>query len=222
MAGLVVLACVRWLLAEIYLIPSVSMYPAIIPNDVILVNKLAFGLRLPFSNRWLYQRDNLKPGQIVVFKAPIEQGGEILIKRLIGISGDQISFSDNGRIAINDKFLSWRGLDELSINKEAGFASDQLQFFSESLKGLEYTVAIVPNTGRAFERPYSISHDQFFFMGDNRDYSVDSRYWGTIPRTSLIGRPIIVLWNCRHADPMFGLFCWPWDLRYNRSGVRLL
>lgn len=92
---------IRWLLLEAYVIPSGSMFPSLLKNDHIFVNKITYGIRAPFSENWLVKFREPQRGEIIVFKFPKEIG-TFFIKRIVGVPGDKVRF-ENGVLFVNDK-----------------------------------------------------------------------------------------------------------------------
>src|SRR5262245_48436792 len=109
---------IRWLLIEAYVIPSGSMLPTLLINDHIFVNKLAYGIRWPFSSRWIVRYRPVKRGQVIVFRS-IQDPEFFLVKRIVGVGGDSIRYESNGDLWINQKKVprepvSAQDLDKMS------------------------------------------------------------------------------------------------------------
>ncbi len=152
---------IRWGVAEAYFIPSASMEPTLQINDRIFVNKLAYGVRLPFTKLWLTKFQDPKRGDVVVFKYPVDES-IYFIKRVIGLPGDEIEYSEKGELFINQ-----RRVDES-----------------------KYETKLVSSIHRPFG-PVRVPKNQLFVMGDNRDNSSDSRFWGFLPEENIIGKAAI-------------------------------
>jgi signal peptidase I len=201
------LLILRWQIIEPYLIPSQGMEPTLLENDYILVNKFTFGLRLPFSEKWLVRRLPAR-GEIVVFRNPSDP--EIFfIKRVVGLPGDTISCKQ-GRLFINDRSVS-----HLSSTK-----SDR-QILDESVNGHDYQVYVSlrdvsMNDDNVFDYgPVTVPQEHLFVMGDNRDHSSDSRTWGFLHADKLIGKAVLIWLSCEDRDDS-GSFCNPAGLRRER------
>lgn len=220
---------IRWGLFESYVIPSGSMLPSLLINDHIFVNKIVYGLRVPFSESWLVKFKEPERGEIIVFKHPKEMG-TFLIKRVVGVPGDKISF-DKGTLYLNDKpqekvpdmenktFLSIREKD-FKQDKE-GY--DSLKYYDHFMESLEVTSGIkkhsVLNRQGIYSDgfgPVTVPEGQLFMMGDNRHNSNDSRYWGFMPKENMLGRAATIWLACEEPLPVIGLLCNPLSIRWNR------
>ena len=151
----------RWGVAEAYVIPSESMEPTLQISDRIFVNKLAYGLRLPFSKYWLSKFQEPKRGDVIVFRYPLDES-VFYVKRVIGLPGDKIEYTEKGELFVND--VPW----------------------DES----HYETKLSSSIHRAFG-PAIVPEHQFFVMGDNRDNSSDSRVWGFLPEDNILGKAVI-------------------------------
>jgi signal peptidase I len=176
----------RSVLADQYVIPSGSMEPTIQIGDHVLVSKAAYDLRVPFTRVALLPLEEPRRGDVVVFHDPREPGRH-LIKRLMGLPGDRLRVVD-GRVAVNGKWL-----DESSG---------------------AYRVQRLPERFRPENREYRVPEGHYFFMGDNRDNSSDSREWGFVARDALEGRAQRVLYSVRWDG-------WVPEVSFGRAGVRL-
>jgi signal peptidase I len=178
--------------ADWMVVPSGSMNPTIVEGDRVLVNKVVFGLRVPFTTVHLTAGENPTRGDIVVFDSP--KSGITLIKRVIGLPGDVIEMRDE-RVFVNHRPLDYQAL-------AAGYDADMLnasraerhQLATELLPGKSHAVMALPD--RAAMRdfgPLVVPPDYYFMMGDNRDNSEDSRFIGSVPRRLIVGRAFEVL-----------------------------
>jgi signal peptidase I len=216
---------IRWGFFEAYVIPSGSMLPTLLIHDHIFVNKFIYGLRVPFSENWLVKFREPSRGEIIVFKHPKEMG-TFLIKRVVGVPGDKIFF-ENGTLYVNDKamekvpppekseFLWLRDADFQS----GGMSSDALSNYDqyiENLVGIEHSILL--RKGERFDTfgPVEVPNDHLFMMGDNRDNSADSRYWGFMPQQNILGRASLVWLSCEEKIPYVGILCLPWTIRWTR------
>src|ERR1035437_1532607 len=136
----------RWALFEPYVIPSGSMIPTLLIHDHILVNKFAYGLRIPFSKSWLFRGSEPQRGDIVVFRS-VEDSGYFMIKRVVGVAGDKIEVDPEGYVKLNGEKLPTQELNITSESdsqdpyykvKEADVGGDfkDYDFFQEDLKGV--------------------------------------------------------------------------------------
>lgn len=180
-------AMLRSSVLEPYQIPSGSMMPSLIAGDFIMVSKAAYGLRLPFTDTEILPMGSPRRGQVVVFRSPTEQ--KDLIKRLVGLPGDHVRVRDN-RIWINHQLLPLT--PEGAYDGLGGFAGARLA--REQLGGRSHAVLLVDSLPSCdFEA--TVPPHTYFFMGDNRNDSEDSRFpeVGFVPEENLIG-PAFLIW----------------------------
>ena len=191
-------------------VPSGSMNPTIFVGDRIFVNRLAYGLKFPFTTWQLIKWSGPKRGEIVVFYSPAD--GIRLVKRQIGIPGDHIVYK-NGRLSITDKDGKDVPVTYQPYSPSASeVPADQLKgytFYKENLDGHEHLVAYLPDRFiatqlskrpeyRDFERV--LKDDEYFMMGDNRDNSNDCRFIGTVHRDQILGRSSRIMFSLDHDD----------------------
>ena len=169
------LAFIKLSVLSFYLIPSESMLPNILAGDRIMTNKLAYGLWLPFANKPFLHWSTPKRGDVILFHVPDEQG--TFIKRVIGLSGDTVTFK-KGILFINGE-----------IYKEQGILTEPEpdQTFFESRR------FIVP--------PHSV-----FVLGDNRDHSVDSRVFGYVPENFIYGKANFIFFSTEGSKSLLPQF----------------
>lgn len=221
----------RWLLFEPYVIPSGSMIPTLLIHDHILVSKFAYGVRFPFTKNWLFKGSDPKRGDIVVFKS-VEDSGFFMIKRVVGVPGDKIEVDGEGHVSVNGEKLPTKILQVSEDPKsqapyypvtesDIGGAYDEYDFFEENLTGVVHRGLLTKNAARFFDRPFTVPEDQYFCMGDNRDNSKDSRYWGSLPREHLLGKALFVWLSCDETLPFLPFLCNPLKLRWSRFGHQL-
>jgi signal peptidase I len=193
---LLLMLCFRSAWADWVTVPSGSMNPTILEGDRLLVDKHVFGLRIPFTRLHLTAGAAPARGDIVVFDSP--RDGTSLVKRVVGIPGDVIAL-DHERLIVNGHrarytIESGSGLSQLLAATEA----QQPLLLRETGVGAPHEVMLLPQ--RAAPRsldPVVVPDDMYFMMGDNRDNSADSRYFGFVPRRDIIGRAtrVIVSFN---------------------------
>lgn len=177
-------------------VPSGSMEPTILVGDRILVNKLAYGLRVPFTRTWVTHWNDPARGEIVILFAP--DSGKRLVKRLVAVPGDVIEMTNN-RLSINGVPLSYGPLDAATIKQDVLdklAAGQNRSFAAETLGAARHAVMGTPSTAahRSF-KPITVPEGQFFVMGDNRDMSADSRAFGFVPRGQIVGRSSAVAFS---------------------------
>ncbi|HVN42403.1 MAG TPA: signal peptidase I [Steroidobacteraceae bacterium] len=197
---ILVVLLIRSFLFEPFRIPSDSMMPTLLDGDFIFVNKYTYGLRLPALNTLVVPVGHPQRGDVVVFRLPSDPSTNY-IKRLVGLPGDHIVVRDK-RVYVNGELQVVR-LDGVF---EAFNATPRAQIGIEQLGSVEHRTLYIP------ERP-SVDFDDvvpaghYFFMGDNRDNSRDSRFpeVGFVPAENLVGRAVRIWlnWNLPHA-PIWG------------------
>ena len=172
--------------ADWYVVPTGSMKPTIVEGDRIFTNKLAYDLKVPYTRWRIASWDDPKRGDIVVFHSPAD--GKRLVKRVVGLPGDRIAMHDN-RLFINGvpqkyESLIGEGRGGMGPTRKTGH-----QYYREHLFGNEHTVMITPSqpSPRSFS-PVVVPDGHYFMMGDNRDSSADSRYFGFVSRNQILGR----------------------------------
>jgi len=178
----------RSFIAEPFRIPSGSMMPTLLIGDFILVNKFTYGIRLPVINKKIIELSEPNRGDIVVFRYPKDPRVDY-IKRIVGLPGDKVVYS-NKKLTINDlpvqqtSLGSYQGLGQ---GEEMSGAEDLL----ENLTGVEHRI-LIRNGTPTVEFVYVVPEGNYFAMGDNRDNSNDSRYWGPVPEANLVGKAFFI------------------------------
>jgi signal peptidase I len=197
---------VRSFLVEPFKIPSGSMVPTLLVGDYILVNKFAYGLRLPFTGRLVVPTGEPARGDIIVFRYPDDPRTDY-IKRVLGVAGDRIEIRE-GRVILNGQPLDRIADGTYAYDDEQGV--HQVRRFREvNPEGLEYSVLEDPQGRRGGEgKVFVVPEGKYFMLGDNRDHSRDSRYWENpyVSGEQLKGRAFLVHWS--------------WDLAQCASGER--
>jgi len=198
---------IRSSLADWNDVPTGSMKPTILEGDRIFVNKLAYDLKVPFTTRHLAQWSSPRRGEIVVFYSP--HNGERLVKRVVGLPGDTIELRHNTLI-LNGDPVDYRPLAQELLRYVSPSDRAVQVFAGEQLPGRPHAVAAIPlvSAKRDFG-PIVVPPEQYFMMGDNRDNSFDSRYFGTVQRKSIIGQATSVVLsfdNSRHWLPRWHRF----------------
>jgi signal peptidase I len=186
----------RSFLAEPFRIPSGSMMPTLLVGDFILVNKFTYGIRLPVVNKKVIAINEPERGDIVVFRYPKDPSVDY-IKRVIGLPGDKIVY-DHKKLYINDE-----SMDQVVIGRYQGLGQGQdmtgAEHLRENLKGIEHSI-LIRNEVPSDTFSYVVPEGSYFVMGDNRDNSNDSRYWGTVPEENLVGKAFFIWmsWDWQH------------------------
>jgi len=208
--GLVFLMiCVRAFLVEPFKIPSGAMIPTLLVGDFILVNKFTYGIRLPFVHTKVLAMNDPKRGDVMVFRYPMDPSLEH-IKRVVGLPGDEVSYRYK-KLTLNGVPVSVeRGSDYQYKDGNLMFSAWQ---FTETLGEHVHSILIEPDESpvrlaAVREFPYrtnceysetsftcQVPDDHYFVMGDNRDSSSDSRYWGFVPSDHIVGKAFMILGN---------------------------
>lgn len=200
---IIAVLALRSFLVEPFRIPSGSMMPTLLVGDFILVNKYAYGLRLPVTNTKILDVGHPKRGDVVVFRFPKEPSVDY-IKRVIGVPGDTIRYH-NKQLYLNGKPIDAER-KETYQGTCAGVTSSGNTHLIENLDGVKHSILLDFSEEPRFETERVIKEGEYFVMGDNRDNSNDSRRWGTVPEENLVGKAFMVWMN---AD--FENNCWGWD-----------
>ena len=169
-------------------VPTGSMKPTILEGDRILVNKMAYDLRVPFTHLSIYRMSEPQRGDIVVFDSRATNNK--LVKRVVGIPGDIVELRNNSLI-INGRILDYQTME---------VAAETLDR-SEDLLGIKHGVR-VSKSGSAFSsfRAVVVPADRYLVLGDNRDNSADSRVIGFVPRTEIVGRSRSVVMSFNYEN----------------------
>ena len=192
-------------------VPSGSMRPTILEGDVVLVNRLAYQVKLPLTDVVLARLDEPRRGDVVTFSSP--RDGTRLIKRLVGLPGDVIELRDD-RLWVNGVAATYTPLAD--VRERVGAAGIEVPALRlrERQGGTERTVQVLAGVpARRDFGPVRVPADHYFMLGDNRDDSADSRFIGAVPRALLIGRASRVLVSVDTRDG--------WRPRLDRWGSAL-
>ena len=174
-------------LADINYVPSGSMQPTILCGDVLFINKLAYDLKIPFTKMRLAHWGDPARGDIVVCFAPDD--GTRLVKRVVGLPGDTIE-SRHNMLFINGAPLPYESMDrDIPGPRDLPPAErDVANFIREQLGARSHAVMLLPRVPALRDfGPKQIPPGNYFMMGDNRDNSRDSRYFGVVPRREIVG-----------------------------------
>jgi signal peptidase I len=199
----------RSAIADWNVVPSGSMLPTIREGDRILVDKMAYDLRVPLTHIAIAHLHNPQRGDIVTIESSAAH--ELLVKRLIGLPGDIIAMRDNV-LYVNGVRAAYQPLKFAPL---PGDASSPADYLTERFDGVVHTVRLSPESPspRNSFGPVTVPPDQYLMLGDNRDNSADSRYFGFFPRKELMGRTRRVAFS---LDPDHY-----YEPRFRRFGARL-
>ncbi|MDY6814734.1 MAG: signal peptidase I [Pseudomonadota bacterium] len=191
---LAVVLVLRSFLIEPFQIPSGSMLPTLEVGDFILVNKYAYGIRLPVAGTKVLEVGDPERGDVMVFKYP-EDGETNYIKRVIGLPGDRIRYQDK-QLFINGELVEARFVARLP----------PMELRREDLGEVEHDIFLtLGRSGNSGEGEWVVPEGHYFVMGDNRDNSNDSRYWGTVPDELIVGKAFAIWmhWKSITSLPSF-------------------
>lgn len=192
---LLVVLVVRSFIVEPFQIPSGSMRPTLKVGDFILVNKYAYGLRLPVINTKFLDVSEPERGDVMVFRFP-EEPSVNFIKRVVGLPGDHIRYEG--------KQLYVNGEPVVKTLVEKGpEASPRQLLLGETLGDAHHAIYNNPLDPGPQMREIEVPEGQYFMMGDNRDHSNDSRYWGFVPEENIVGRAFAVWMHWDGGLPSF-------------------
>ncbi|HHF7344994.1 TPA: signal peptidase I [Legionella feeleii] len=182
----------RSFLIEPFRIPSGSLEPTLLVGDFLAVNKFAYGIRLPVWEKKVIPIANPKSGEIAVFRWPPDPSYDY-IKRVIGVPGDKVSYH-NKVLTINGKEMK-QTFVEYTVDESSGKAVAK---YRENLNGIEHDIFVRPDVP-AEDFDVEVPAGQYFMMGDNRDDSADSRFWGFVEDSYLRGKAFLVWmsWNSK-------------------------
>ncbi len=205
---IVVVFVIRSFWVEPFKIPSGSMKPTLLVGDFILVNKYTYGIRLPVLNRKVVEVGDVKRGDVVVFRYPLDPSVDY-IKRVVGIPGDRVTYRGK-LLAINGQAVP---VQPAGTYTDAELNFLRLPMFTEKLGDKPHAMMVLPpepplNLSQVRQFPHrdkceyndegftcTVPPGHYFMMGDNRDQSADSRYWGFVPDDHIKGRAFLVWMN---------------------------
>ena len=207
----------RSFLYEPFKIPSTSMVPTLLVGDLILVNKYTYGVRLPILNKKIIEVGDPQRGDVMVFKYQKDMTQDS-IKRVIGVPGDKIVY-ENKRLTVNGNAVAYTALDDYLDDEQLKYHKQ----FVENLPEQSHRIVIqenkpsveVSNVDNFPQRDAcDFSYEKFscivppgnyFMMGDNRDNSLDSRYWGFVPNKNIVGKAFFVWMNLSNPKRIGGI-----------------
>ncbi len=193
---LILLGSFRSAVADWNDVPTGSMKPTILEGDRIFVNKLAYDLKLPFTNWHLFEWAEPRRGDVVICFSPAD--GKRLVKRVIGLPGDRIELRNN-LLLINGKAATYRSIDPGVAQQIEADQRSRHRFVSERLDSRWHPVMTTPGQpGQRSFRSVTVPAGHYFVMGDNRDNSADSRRFGFVPRDQIVGRATAIAFS---VDP---------------------
>jgi len=226
--ALIIAIIIRSLLIQPFYIPSSSMEPNLLVGDRIFVTKYSYGYSkhsFPFSPPLFKERilDNEpKRGDVIVFKTPADNRTDY-IKRLIGLPGDTIKFIDSNLYINNSEIIKTK----ISETDEIFCGSQKIDVitFQEQLSNKSYNSVYLKNLPFQNSDTFKVPKDHFFFLGDNRDCSKDSRFLssvGYVHKNNLVGKAQFIFFSSdRSKGSIFAIWKWNKSLRLNRFFKRI-
>jgi len=176
---------------EPFKIPSASMMPTLIAGDFILVNKFIYGLRVPILNNTFLEIRHPQRGEVFVFHYPKDPSIDY-IKRVVGVPGDKIAYRDK-QLYINGKKLDVNYADDYQY-VGSGLSMVVTKRYQEQLGEHKHDI-LLEEEKPSLDGEVEVPPGHYFAMGDNRDNSNDSRFWGFVPEENLVGKAFFIWWN---------------------------
>lgn len=197
----VVVMGIRSSFFEPFHIPSGSMIPNLFIGDFVLVNKMSYGFKLPFSDYMkspVYISDFTPPkrGDIIVFRYPLDTNISF-IKRVIGLPGDTIEVIDK-KVFLNGKLVTQDAVKEVDPTFEKSFKAKDVHFYNSQVGDKKFVMQTTDYPTQGDNGKWTVPEGQFFCMGDNRDFSADSRYWGFVPKENIRGKAMFVWFSFKN------------------------
>lgn len=204
-------------------VPTGSMVDTIEIGDNLFVAMFVYGLTLPFASNQFVEYGNPKRGEIITFTEP-NPARKALVKRVVGVPGDSILISGKDVYVNGNKMeREYVGKVTYTSSQPQGGVINATQYYEKNQDGRKYKVIYHDNISdmeriemdcKFCDRSFTVPNRSFFVMGDNRDNSLDSRFWGFVPRENIQGKPLFVWFSIQFADSNFDVV----DFRPGRIG----
>jgi len=188
---ILIVLILRSFLIEPFRIPSGSMMPTLLDGDFILVNKFTYGVRLPVINKKVFDIGEPHRGDVAVFRYPKDPTVDY-IKRVIGLPGDKIVYR-NKQLYVNGEMMRLTDFGRYEVSG-VGITMAGAQMLEEDLQQIKHNI-LIDHDRPVLNMEYTVGDGEYFVMGDNRDNSNDSRFWGTVPEQNLVGRAFMIWMN---------------------------
>jgi len=188
-----------------FYVPSNSLAPSIIAGDNLLVNEFIYGLRMPIWHKKIFDIGSPKRGDIAVFYWPVDPS-IMIVKRIVGLPGDQISYIDK------TLYINGKKAEKIKQSNSVKESSNPFINFQENLSGKNHNILI--NQNKKADNFYNvrIPAGHYFVLGDNRDDSEDSRFWGVVPDKYIIGKAFRIIGSWDHTQK---------KVRWSRFGKKI-
>ena len=193
----------RGFIFEPFRVPSNSMMPTLLTGDFILVNKFDYGLRLPILNSKIIDFSKPERGDVIVFRYPNYEhsdgySGVDFIKRVIALPGDTISY-EKDQLIVNDESVEYRKIGSYQ-GIDSGKAMTGYRHIREKINEADHDILLHPLGNSRKLSKITVPEGHYFVMGDNRAHSSDSRFWGYVPESYILGKAIAIWmhWDWNH------------------------
>ena len=212
----------RWLVFEPYVIPSESMVPTLWVQDYILVKKYSYGMRWPFTSTWVSGVRTPSRGDVIVFKS-LGNDSLFVVKRVVGLPGENIRIGPDGRIEVDGVLWKYEYLNRSHKSFEPlPNSSQDMEVVKENGGQTSYSIQWELDWIRD-EVSIQVPENHVFVMGDNRDHSMDSRFFGPLPLERILGRAFFIWMSCGEGEEgqetlSSDLLCPLKQIRWNRMG----
>lgn len=212
-----VIALIKSFAYDLAFVPSSSMRPTLEAQEQILINKHHYGFKNPITNSTLVHFNAPERGDVVVFKYPLDTS-MLYVKRVIGVPGDIISYADK-ELKINNMPITKQYKSMYTYTLDGKAEESTLNQYTENLLGMNHaillndnsTISFYPQAIKDFKNKQlcqylansfscTVPNGHYFMMGDNRDNSADSRYWGFVAEDEIIGKAVLTLVNLNHFN----------------------
>jgi signal peptidase I len=213
---ILIVLCIRSFIVNPFRVPSGSLEPTILVNEFIAVNQFTYGIRLPVLNTKIIKIGEPKVGDIVVFRYPANPSINF-IKRVIGTPGDHVVYM-NKTLYINGKKIP-RHFIKNTI--DVGEGNIPVKVFAETIDGKTHLIYIRKRGGYTSNFDIVVPKNMYFMMGDNRDGSQDSRYWGFVPEKNIEGKAFLIWFSIDKDHPMDHFYEMYKKIRWHRIGTRI-
>ncbi|OOG27213.1 signal peptidase I [Thioalkalivibrio denitrificans] len=193
---LLIVLVLRSFVIEPFRIPSGSMMPTLLVGDFIVVTKYSYGIRLPVTRQQIIPTGLPERGEVAVFRYP-ENPREDYIKRVVGLPGDRVAFY-NKQLYINDEPVPQRELNTY-MGAGSGAVMTGARLSEEALGEVPHQILSWPHRS-SVEGTWEVPEGHYFTVGDNRDNSNDSRFWGFVPEENLVGKAVMIWMHWDFGD----------------------
>jgi signal peptidase I len=221
--AVVIAVIIRTFLFEPFNIPSGSMIPTLLVGDYLFVAKYSYGFShfsFPFSPDWFSGRifgSVPHRGDVVVFRYPPDPS-EDYIKRVIGLPGDHVQVRE-GQLYINGQLVPREPAGDY-VTDEDGIHMVLRRYKEDLPGGVDHYILKATDQGDMNNtNEYVVPANELMVLGDNRDNSADSRFWGYVPMENLVGKAEVIFFSIDARDPWWEIWAWPFEIRWGRIGM---